>query len=157
MGNDLCDSKISLLVGLGDCNYITLYEGQNPTVNCIFKRKREVWERNGGVLDPPQIHLNSTGNNSWANSGRQHSSPRIILLCSYPSKWKGAKWCGDGLRVSTQVPCFWGAEHFISWLSKEKEPWRLLGLGEQLLNHSKGHLQQGESLRNTDLGNKVTK
>lgn len=63
MGDELHGSRISLEVGLRDSNYITLYKGQNPKVNCAFNRMREVGERNG-VLKPPQTHLTSTDNNS---------------------------------------------------------------------------------------------
>lgn len=34
--------------GLRDGNYITFYEVQNPKVNDVFDRMREVGERNGG-------------------------------------------------------------------------------------------------------------
>lgn len=71
--------------GLQDSNYITLYEGQNPTVQSVFNRLKEVG-RGGGEewwvaehVSPPLIRERAA--KSWH-----------ILLCSNPSKSGAANW-----------------------------------------------------------------
>lgn len=100
-----------------------------------------------------QTHLASTDSNIWSDSGRKHSSPGIILLCSHPSKVKETEKTQTGVTVLWEHPCRW---HFWEWGSSDftttqaNHPPGLPSLCKPLLNHSDSNWPPGGArLRNS--------